>query len=421
MLEQKVLGRLLNDFESINQVELKANWFKDETHRQLAYTLFNTEKEFADLSEIELNVKDFYPKSAVTEEWLQALKFEHMYVTDFKASTKALEEEHVKNKAHEASMQYVEYPSNRNLEKLEDSLRAMSELGIEEDEGELRHPTDQLLYELDHETEQGLFSYRNLDMLLGAGLEGGMLTVIAGRPGTGKTTYAMNIAIEALQKQPDAQIDFFSLEMNKVEMLKKFVSRLTRINSYKFKNAKLSLNDEQKLQVINSADWINKTGLRIHDSKFKISEIERMIRQRKYENKDGKYLAIVDYVGLVDGEAGRDQRYLEVGKVTQTLKRLTNELDIPVLLISQLNREVENRQDKKPVLSDLRESGDLEQDANVAILLSENQEEETDNKDRVIIDANIAKNRNGAIGIINYMFDKPTQAFVETDVIGHEN
>lgn len=401
--------------DEVKRTGLKPNWFADPSHRQLAYTLLNTDKSFNDFSEVELEVKGYYPKSAITEEYLHAIEHESMYVNSLKDSVKALEVEYVRSRTLEAAVNYGEYPNQKNKELLEDWLRTMNEMDIEEDEGELKPPVDQLLYELDNEVEHGLSSYRKLDMILGAGLEGGMLIVIAARPGMGKTTYAMNIAIEVLQKLPNTQVDFFSLEMSKVEMLKKNISRLTRINSYKFKNAKVALKDDEKLKVINSANWVSQTGLRLHDSKFKLSAIERMIRQRHHENKGKDYMAIVDYVGLVDGESNGDKRNLEIGKISRTLKKLTNELDIPIMLISQLNRAVESRQDKKPTLSDLRESGDLEQDANVVILLSENSQD-TGRKDTVYIDADVAKNRNGSTGIINYIFEKPYQMFSEIEL-----
>src|SRR5699024_6175701 len=120
-----------------------------------------------------------------------------------------------------------------------------------------------------------------------------------------KTAYAINLAIEMLQKQPDVQIDFFTLEMTKIAMAKRFISRLTGINSYKFKDTKRLLKDEEKREVIAKMDWLNKTGLRIHDSKFKLSDIERTIRQRRHEHRDGEYIAFIDYVGLVNAEIGR--------------------------------------------------------------------------------------------------------------------
>src|SRR5699024_6209641 len=176
-----------------------------------------------------------------------------------------------------------------------------------------------------------------------------------------------------LEMQAKGQVEFFNLEKTKNTMAKRFVNRLTGINSYKSKNTKTMLKDEEKREVIAKMDWLNKTGLRIHDSKFKLSEIERTIRQRRHEHRAGEYVAFIDCVGLVNAGGGLD-RDLEVGKISRTLKLLTNELNIPIVVLSQLNRGVEARQDKKPVLSDLRESGDLEQDANVVGLLSQDQE-----------------------------------------------
>lgn len=411
-LEQKILSHLINNLDEVKRAGVQAIWFDDETHRQLAYTLLNTEKVFMDLSEIELEAKSFYPKSIVSEEWLQALKYEDMFISDLKASVRALEKEHVTGKAHKATLQYAEYPSDKNREGLENALREMNELGIEEDEGELDEPISQLLHELDNEVETGILSYPKLDATLGVGLEKGMLFVLAGRPGKGKTTIAFNIALEAIQRQPETQVDFFSLEMSKIELLKKIIARLTRINSYKFKNAKMALDDEQKLSVINSADWVSRTSLKMHDSKFKLSEIERTIRQRVHENKGEKYLAVVDYAQLVDAEDSRAQRHQQIGIISRTLKKLTNELGIPIILLSQLNRAVENRQSKRPSLSDLRESGDLEQDANVVAFVWS--EDETDEELQPVINLSIAKNRGGETGSLHYIFDKPTQTFTET-------
>lgn len=412
-LEQKILSRMLNKPDEVLREKLKVNWFADETHRQLAYTLLNADEPFSDFSEIELKVKEFYPKSNVTEEWLNAIKFEDVYLSNLKGSLKSLEAEYIRDRTHEASLNYADYPNTKNKEILEDWLRKLDELDVEDDEGELNAPINQLLYELDNEVELGLSSFPKLDRQLGAGLEKGMMFVLAGRPGTGKTAYGVSMVVEILQKNPDVQIDFFSLEMAKVEMLKRFIARLTGINGYKFKNAKVALKNEEKQQVIKSADWISKTGLRIHDNKFSLSNIERTIRQRKHESK-GDYLAVIDYIGLMDAEDNNMQRNQAIGKISRRLKRLTNELEIPILLMSQLNRGVEHRENKVPVLADLRESGDLEQDANVVGFLSENKERDH------VIDLTIAKNRNGQLGTLYYEFFKPAMTFTETDISGYE-
>ena len=357
---------MLNNVDETKRTPLEPYWFGDKSHRELATVLMNSEKEFTDFSQLEYELKTTYPKSSITEEWMHLIKFEEMFIDDLKASVKALEKEYNQDKTNQATMTYLENPTAENKEKLEDWLRRLDQVDVEEDNGELDETIAEILNEFEHGVKGGLKSYNRLDKVLGNGLEGGMMFILAGRPGTGKTAYAINLAIEMLQKQPDVQVDFFTLEMTKIAMAKRFISRLTGINSYKFKDTKRLLKDDEKREVIEKMDWLNKTGLRIHDSKFKLSEIERTIRQRRHEHKEGKYIAFIDYVGLVNAGGGLD-RYLEVGKISRTLKLLTNELNIPIVVLSKLNRGVEARQDKKPVLSDLRESGDLEQDERMNI------------------------------------------------------
>lgn len=410
-LEKKILGYMLNNVDEAKRTPLEPYWFGDKSHRELATVLMNSEKEFTDFSQLEYELKSIYPKSSINEEWMHLIKFEEMFIDDLKASVKALEKEYIQDKTNQATMTYLENPTAENKEKLEDWLRRLDQVDVEEDTGELDDTIAEILDEFEHGVKGGLKSYPRLNKILGNGLEGGMMFILAGRPGTGKTAYAINLAIEMLYKQPDVQVDFFTLEMTKIAMAKRFISRLTGINSYKFKDTKRLLKDDEKREVIEKMDWLNKTGLRIHDSKFKLSEIERTIRQRRHEHKEGKYIAFVDYVGLVNVGGSLD-RYLEVGKISRTLKLLTNELNIPIVVLSQLNRGVEARQDKKPVLSDLRESGDLEQDANVVGLLSEDQEMDH------VINLDIAKNREGMLATIPYEFYKPATTFREIDVNG---
>ena len=413
-LEQKILARMLQKPDEVRRHTLKAEWFLDTTHRQLAYTLLNTEEKFNDFSEIEFEVKEYYPKSDVTEEWLHAIKFEEMFIDNLEHSIKALEAEFVQHKVNDAMIDYLNYASKRNKEIVEDWLRIQADLEVVDKNGDLEEPIKQLLHELEHESEEGIKSYFKLDTILGSGLKGEILFVLAARPGLGKTTYSMNIVLEALQKDPEVHVDFFSLEMGATEILKKLVSRMTHINSYKFNNAKIALNDDEKKKVIWAADWLNKTNLKIHDDKFDISEIERTIRQRHYEADGKKYMAVVDYVGLVTAGGKNDQRYREIGIISRTLKMLTQTLKIPIILISQLNRRVEERSDKRPNLADLRESGDLEQDANVVGLLSAvDVQDLEDRSTELLMRLDIAKNRGGMSGEVIYAYDKKIQYFGE--------
>lgn len=417
-LEQKILAKMLNDIDDVKMQGIEAKWFEDRTHYQLASILLKEGFNYNDYSEIELAVRDTFPQTALTEDWLHEVKFEEVFVDDLASSVQSLKEGYYQRRLNKAMMEHIQYPSKKNKEKVEDCFRELEKSKEDEQSGELTDTIATFLHELEHESEDGIRSYSGLDQLLGKGMVGAMLTVMAGRPGMGKTTYAMNIALEALRRKPDTRIDFFSLEMSQEQLLKKMVSNAMRVNSYRFINPVRTLNDEEKQRVIASLDWIKQTGLKIYDEKVSIDEIERTIRQNEYEatNNGKKYMAIIDYVGLVQTNSMTQQRYHEVGQISQRLKALTNVLDIPIILLSQLNRSVEQREDKRPVPSDLRESGDLEQDANIIMLLSPIYPEDIENNaTNLKIRVEIAKNRMGQTGSMVYRYDKPTQRFEEGD------
>ncbi|MDN6326738.1 MAG: DnaB helicase C-terminal domain-containing protein [Alkalibacterium sp.] len=417
-LEQKVLGKMLNDIDDVKMQGIEAKWFEDRAHYQLASILLQDGFKYNDYSEIELAVRDTFPQTVITEDWLHQVKFEEVFIDDLTSSVQSLKESYYQRRLNKAMMEHIQYPSKKNKEKVEDCFRELEKSKQEAQSGELADTINTFLHELEHESEDGIRSYSGLDQLLGKGMVGAMLTVMAGRPGMGKTTYAMNIALEALRRKPDTRIDFFSLEMSQEQLLKKMVSNAMRVNSYRFINPVRTLNDEEKQRVIASLDWIKQTGLKIYDEKVNIDEIERTIRQNEYEatNNGKKYMAIIDYVGLVQTNSMTQQRYHEVGQISQRLKALTNVLDIPIILLSQLNRSVEQREDKRPVPSDLRESGDLEQDANIIMLLSPIYPEDIENNaTNLKIRVDVAKNRMGQTGSMVYRYDKPTQRFEEGD------
>jgi len=165
------------------------------------------------------------------------------------------------------------------------------------------------------------------------------------------------------------------------------------------------LSDEEKKKVIASSEWLEKRDLSLLDNYFDVDSISRAIRRRAYSVK-GKYIAFVDYLQLISGDT-RLQRYLQIGEVTRKLKRLTNELDIPIIIFSQINRGVDSREDKMPTLSDLRESGDIEQDSNAVIFLA------ADKDDESIVNVRVAKNRAGKTATIPFRMFKQLSLFEE--------
>jgi replicative DNA helicase len=406
-LEKKVLSSLLNEPELAKRLRIKEKWFLDRSHRELAFILLNTPNEFTDFSEIEFEIKRRYPKSFITEEYLHQLKFEQVFVSDLEASLKTLEKEYIQHQQKDAMIRFLENQTTQNKEAVQDWIRAEHEAEQTEDDGRLDIAIEQLLHDLEHENEGGLKTFASLDKILGNGLIGGMLFVLGARPGIGKTAFAINMALKLLQNHSDIHVDVFTLEMTDYQMLVRFMSLMANVNGYKFSKANTRLKDDEKERVKKHAMWIKDSQLRVYSNVFKLSEIERTVRQNRFEHQDKPYIAFVDYLGLIDAENSRVTKREQIGMITRKMKLLTNELKIPIVLLSQLSRAVEGRQDKTPTLSDLRESGDIEQDANVVGFLSEH--EEIDN----VTTLTIAKNREGANGQIDYLFHKASMHFEE--------
>src|SRR5699024_4675479 len=185
-LEKKILGYMLNNIDEAKRTPLEAYWFIDKTHRELATTLMNSDKKFSDFSQLEYEVKANYPQFTATEESMHLIKSEEMFVDDLKESVGSLEKECVQDKTNQATVEYIDYPTAKNKAKLEDRLRTIEEVDVEEDTDELTETINELLNEFEHGVKGGLKSYSRLDKVLGNGLEGGMMFIIAGRPGTGK-------------------------------------------------------------------------------------------------------------------------------------------------------------------------------------------------------------------------------------------
>ena len=408
VLEKKIVGAMLDNQELKHRAEIKPEWFSDSLMQKVADVILTMETNFTDLSEVQHEIKTRYPSLPVDEELLRALRFQKMLVDDFKASCLVLKKSYLQRKLTQASQEFSRQPNDMTKDNLMDWLIEVENAETPDDFGDLDQDIEELLYSLENEVEGGLRTYPLVDKILNDGLKGGTLFILGARPAVGKSAYAVNLAKLALVNNENTHVDLFTLEMTKQEMLKRMVSLITGINNYKFVNAKHNLSNQEKSEVIAAARWVDQSGLRIHDSRYKLSEIERMIRHNVH-NHNGNYLAIVDYLGLIDAEDGRMQKREQIGKITRRMKMLTNELDIPIVMLSQLSRAVESRDSNEPFLSDLRESGDVEQDSSVVGFLYNDDEQEH------IVNLKIAKNRSGATGVIPYEFHKASTYFEELD------
>ena len=235
--------------------------------------------------------------------------------------------------------------------------------------------------------------FADLDSLL-AGLQKSNLVILAARPGMGKTAFALNIAQNSavLAKK---KIGFFSLEMSKEELIDRMLVSQADIDAWRLKTGRLDQQDFLKLS--DAMGVLAETELFIDDTPG-LSIFEMRTRARKLATEHDIDMLVVDYLQLAHGR-NRDNRVLEVGEISQGLKNIARELKIPVLALSQLSRAIESRGDKAPQLSDLRESGSIEQDADVVMFLYRK-----DDDIRESVSLKIAKHRNGPLGNVELFF-----------------
>ncbi len=235
--------------------------------------------------------------------------------------------------------------------------------------------------------------FQDLDNML-AGLQKSNLIILAARPGMGKTAFSLNIAQHVAVKEKK-KVAFFSLEMSKEELVDRLLVAQADIDAWALKTGRLKEQDYMKLS--DAMGVLSKAKLFIDDTPG-LSIYDMRTRARRLMTEHGIDLLIVDYLQLAHGR-NRDNRVLEVGEISQGLKNIARELKIPVLSLAQLSRAVESRGEKKPQLSDLRESGSIEQDADVVMFLYRKDEDI-----RESVTLKIAKHRNGTIGEIDLYF-----------------
>ena len=230
------------------------------------------------------------------------------------------------------------------------------------------------------------------------------LIILAGRPAMGKTALSLNMTLTSL-KTSQLPVLFFSLEMSKEQIIYRLLSMETNINQIRLKNGNLSQPDWAKLTKF--IKILSKLPLFIDDTvNLSVNEIRSKIKTVLFEQKNIG-LVVIDYLQLMQiSKTNLNNRAQELAQITRSLKTIAREFNIPIIALSQLSRNVENRVDKKPVLSDLRDSGSIEQDADLILMLYRNQLHQTEQMELIL-----AKHRNGPTGTIKLRFDEKRMKF----------
>lgn len=235
---------------------------------------------------------------------------------------------------------------------------------------------------------------------LTAGLHGGELIIIAGRPSMGKTTLAMNIAENAAiaGKVPTA---IFSMEMSAEQLAFRMIGSIGRVNQSNLRTGRFS--DEDWTRINSAVAIMSQAPIFIDDTPA-LSPTEIRSRARRLKREHGLGLIVVDYLQLMGVAGTRENRATEISEISRSLKALAKELNVPIVALSQLNRGVEQRTDKRPVMSDLRESGAIEQDADLIAFIYREEVYDPDTPRKGVADIIIAKQRNGPIGNFHLTF-----------------
>ena len=250
--------------------------------------------------------------------------------------------------------------------------------------------------------------YTDLDRIT-AGFQKSDFIILAARPSMGKTALALNIALNAASVSPGA-VAFFSCEMPAEQLAMRMLAAKAKVNGQKIRTGSL---DEKEWVRINEANQILKKQKFFIDDTPMQKVNDMLAKCRKLQNEHGLSIIFIDYIQLIATSGHSENRQQEVSEISRRLKGMARELKCPVVALSQLSRSVEKREDKRPMLSDLRETGSLEQDADLVLFLfrKDYYEHEEDRQEREDVDLIIAKHRNGPTDTIQLAFEKDYNAF----------
>ncbi|MFJ7935421.1 replicative DNA helicase [Sporosarcina sp. NPDC096371] len=309
---------------------------------------------------------------------------------------------------------------------LSEAEKKMMEVSNRKNAGDFRHIKDVLVETYDNiellHTRQGDVTgipsgFTDLDKMT-AGFQRNDLVILAARPSVGKTAFALNVA-QNIATKTDENVAIFSLEMGAEQLVMRMLCAEGNIDAQVMRTGRLEAEDWRKLTMAMGS--LSNAGIFIDDSSgIRVNEIRSKCRRLQQEH--GLGMIIIDYLQLISG-SGRagENRQQEVSEISRSLKGLARELKVCVIALSQLSRGVEQRQDKRPMMSDLRESGSIEQDADIVSFLYREDYYDKETENQNIIEIIIAKQRNGPTGTVSLAFAKEYNKFVNIDWSQHES
>jgi len=412
--EQALLGCILVEGDLIKELSLQPEHFSETRHQVI----------FRAMREVQKLGKSVDMVTAVTKlgdsveqvgglQYLTDLGSAVATTANFLAYQTLIYEAYRLREMKKNAIEFANTPTDDGITELYKRAMELQEIGIEK----TRTKQDALMeiYNDMHEEKEDITGINtgliDLNAMTG-GWQDGDLIVLAARPSMGKTAFALHMGKSNCEK--GGVTDIFSLEMPDKQLTHRLLSNLGNIEGSKWKNPRKFFSDRDYENATKAIGEYEKWNINIHDQPAQtLADIRSKIRKTKKENPDNqKHLVIIDYLQLIRAIGKYERRDLEVGSITAELKEMARAFKIPIILLSQLSRAVEQRQDKRPMMSDLRESGSIEQDADVVMFLYRDDYYNKNSELKNIIEIDLAKQRNGPTGMIQASFIKEYGRFI---------
>lgn len=404
-IEQTIIASLLKKPDLIEKLRIKPEMFYNQDLKTFIDYVFEVGK---------VDHQDIYLKTTEDKEFLNFETIERLYNSEFigygifERYQQRLLELYQISQAYEVINDFNQQPTIQNFESMLNGLNDVSMISAN-DESNTKAIIDDFVEELysDEPKAQIKTGFPLMDYKIG-GLEPTQLVVIAARPSVGKTAFALNMLLNIANQ--GYKTSFFSLETTGVSILKRMLATKTGIELTRIKEMK-DLTPDEITKLTSVASQILKLNVDINTQS---NVTTQEVRKQALKSKDEQQVIFIDYLQLMQTDSKLDRRN-GIEKISRDLKIIANETGAIIVLLSQLSRGVESRNDKRPMLSDMKEAGGIEADASLAMLLYRddyyNQDEE-DELGKSIVECNIAKNKDGETGVIEFEYYKRTQRFM---------
>ncbi|MFF2796681.1 replicative DNA helicase [Lysinibacillus xylanilyticus] len=426
--EQSVIGAIFLDPQSLITASeiLLADDFYHNAHKQIFETMLrlsdqgkaidvvtvteelSAKKEIEDVGGLSylLELANAVPTAANVAHYAKIVEEKALLRRLIRVATKIVEDGYTREDEVEALLGEAE--------------KKMMEVANRKNAGDFKHVKDVLVETFDNieqlQSQKGDVTgiptgFRDLDNIT-AGFQRNDLIIVAARPSVGKTAFALNVA-QSVAVQARENVAIFSLEMGAEQLVMRMLCAEGNIDAQVLRTGALTTEDWGKLTMAMGS--LSNSGIFIDDTPgVRINEIRAKCRRLAQEN--GLGMILIDYLQLIQGSGKPgENRQQEVSEISRSLKGLARELKVPVIALSQLSRGVEQRQDKRPMMSDLRESGSIEQDADIVAFLYRDDYYDKESESKNMIEIIIAKQRNGPTGTVTLAFKKEFNKFINVD------